>query len=229
MHYTSVPNVASLKYGREMEEKARQFYFNAVKNKHENFKVKTTGLHIHIDTPHLGASPDGIISCDCHEEGLLEIKCPYNYRHGLSGWKCDKDFPVDEYGIIKKKHKYYTQMQGQMMILNKQYCDFFIWTPLEDEENYLLIKCPRDDHFINEMKVKLNSYFFEFVLSEVVTRKNDVCFDNKQKNYCICNRPCFEPMIACDKPGCAIEWYHYSCVNVTRAPKGKWICANCLK
>ena len=53
-----------------------------------------------------GASPDGIIVCDCHGKGLLEIKCPHKYRNGLRSWQDDKDFPFNESGQIKKDHIY---------------------------------------------------------------------------------------------------------------------------
>ena len=38
--------------------------------------VELTGLHINPSSPHLVASPDGIVSCFCCGDGLLEIKCP---------------------------------------------------------------------------------------------------------------------------------------------------------
>ena len=40
----------------------------------------------------------------------------------------------------------------------------------------------------------------------------------------------FEPMIACDRPNCEVEWYHYACARVknTRAPKRSQICQLCL-
>ena len=33
-------------------------------------------------------------------------------------------------------------------------------------------------------------------------------------------------MIACDKPCCEIEWYHYVCMSITRAPKGNGYALN---
>ena len=69
--------------------------------------------------------------------------------------------------------------------------------------------------------------FFAVLLPEVVSKKSDFSTENKQNHYCICQRPCFEPMIACDKPGSEIEWYHYVCMSITRAPKGSWICPKC--
>ena len=159
-----------------------------------------------------------------------EIKCPHKYRNGLEGWQDDKNFPLDKSGQIKKDHRYYAQVQGQLLILDMNFCDFFIWTPLWNTNvaNTLLVRVDHDADFISEMNKKLKDYFFTILLPEIVTRRNDVCLDNKQKNYCICNRPCFEPMIACDRPNCKVEWYHYACVKVTRAPKGSWICPPCL-
>ena len=94
-----------------------------------------------------------------------------------------------------------------MFILNLNYCDFFIWSPAisTDYPNYLKIYVEKNDAFINDMSVKLQNYFLKVLLPEVVTRKNDICTDNMQKYYCICRRPCFEPMIACDAKHCDIE------------------------
>ena len=39
-----------------------------------------TGLFVSCENPIFGASPDGIVSCECHESGLLEIKCPWTHR-----------------------------------------------------------------------------------------------------------------------------------------------------
>ncbi|ANZ76679.1 BA75_03505T0 [Komagataella pastoris] len=45
--------------------------------------------------------------------------------------------------------------------------------------------------------------------------------------YCLCRGPGLGKMVACDNPGCKYEWFHYKCVNLTRAPEGKWICPEC--
>lgn len=47
--------------------------------------------------------------------------------------------------------------------------------------------------------------------------------------YCVCKKDIPGRMIACDNTACYIEWFHYSCVGITRAPKGKWYCPNCMK
>ena len=37
------------------------------------------------------------------------------------------------------------------------------------------------------------------------------------------------PMIACDYPGCPIEWYHLECLKLEEIPKGDWYCPDCRK
>uniref|UniRef100_A0A0R3QK12 PHD domain-containing protein n=1 Tax=Brugia timori TaxID=42155 RepID=A0A0R3QK12_9BILA len=34
-------------------------------------------------------------------------------------------------------------------------------------------------------------------------------------------------MIMCDNKQCPIEWFHFQCVGLTEAPKGKWYCERC--
>ncbi|KAF7232884.1 hypothetical protein EG68_09474 [Paragonimus skrjabini miyazakii] len=53
--------------------------------------------------------------------------------------------------------------------------------------------------------------------------------DEDQRRYCVCNDVSYGDMIACDNPSCPFEWFHYSCVNLTVAPKGDWFCPNCVK
>ncbi|XP_062602465.1 uncharacterized protein LOC134264190 [Saccostrea cucullata] len=36
-----------------------------------------------------------------------------------------------------------------------------------------------------------------------------------------------EPMIACDNPGCPVEWFHMKCIGLASAPSGEWYCSRC--
>lgn len=47
--------------------------------------------------------------------------------------------------------------------------------------------------------------------------------------YCVCQRPSFGNMVACDNPGCQFEWFHYSCVGLKEPPTGTWYCPDCTK
>ncbi|VDM17999.1 unnamed protein product [Hydatigera taeniaeformis] len=48
-----------------------------------------------------------------------------------------------------------------------------------------------------------------------------------ESKYCFCKDVSYGDMIACDAPNCPIEWFHYPCVNLTVAPKGRWYCPIC--
>ena len=52
--------------------------------------------------------------------------------------------------------------------------------------------------------------------------------DPNEPRYCLCNQVSYGEMICCDNPNCAIEWFHYGCVGITEAPKGKWYCPQCI-
>lgn len=45
--------------------------------------------------------------------------------------------------------------------------------------------------------------------------------------YCICRNISHGEMVACDNEDCKYEWFHYSCINLKSAPKGKWYCDIC--
>ena len=72
--------IPALKWGRENEDNAIKQYMAESIGKHVNLEHRCAGLSIDINNPFLGASPDGVISCDCCGIGLLEVKCTYKYR-----------------------------------------------------------------------------------------------------------------------------------------------------
>lgn len=51
--------------------------------------------------------------------------------------------------------------------------------------------------------------------------------DPDEPTYCLCDKISYGEMIMCDNDLCPIEWFHFSCVNLTTKPKGKWYCPKC--
>ena len=51
-------------WGLKNEKTARDTYCSSVKKKHLNFTMSSSGLVVHPEHPHLGASPDGVVSCE---------------------------------------------------------------------------------------------------------------------------------------------------------------------
>ena len=116
-HETPSSNLPNLKYGREMEERAKGSYHTLIGPYNSSFVITKTGLHINADYPHLGVSLDGIIDCDFCGKGLVEIKCPRKHSTGLKGWENDKNFAIDSSKNLKKDHPYFAQMQGKCFCL----------------------------------------------------------------------------------------------------------------
>ncbi|KAG9240745.1 hypothetical protein BJ878DRAFT_429628 [Calycina marina] len=47
------------------------------------------------------------------------------------------------------------------------------------------------------------------------------------KKYCICDSGSYGDMVACDNSKCELEWFHWTCVGLTAAPVGLWLCPIC--
>jgi hypothetical protein len=62
-----------------------------------------------------------------------------------------------------------------------------------------------------------------------VRKKRSLTFEEEESEpvYCLCKQVAYGEMIACDNEDCPIEWFHYSCVNLTRKPRNSWICPIC--
>ena len=99
--------------------------------KHATFKINPAGLRVCTKQPFLAATPDGVVSCSYCSKGLLEIKCPFEYWNSPPASIEDESFYLHNVGsevTLDKKHDYYYQVQGQMAIWKKPYCDFICWT-----------------------------------------------------------------------------------------------------
>ena len=55
---------------------------------HSGVVIEKCGLRMHEKYHFLGTSPDGLITCLCHESSWLEIKCPAKYKDNLSISDC---------------------------------------------------------------------------------------------------------------------------------------------
>ena len=65
------------------------------------------------------ATPDGFVTCTCCGDGLVEIKCPFSVKDSHSDiLKSQKGSFLNTHGLIAS-HKYYTQVQGQLLITEK--------------------------------------------------------------------------------------------------------------
>lgn len=225
----NLKNVLAIKWGREKEDVARTEYQTRKQQTHTNFKCTLSGLVVNPLYPHLGASPDGVIECDCCGVGLLEIKCPYSARLSHPKDMRDKTNFFMKANGLSHTHRYYTQVQGQLAICDKNFCDFVVWTP----KGFITERIFRNNNFWEKLITKLTNFYVEHVLPEIMMKKKEAAAtgsenDNPEKTYCVCNGLDEGRMIGCASgSSCKIEWFHYKCVGIKRAPKGDWFCDSC--
>ena len=115
--------------GTELEPEARQAYELQTFN-----KVHQVGF-VELNE-WVGGSPDGLID----EDGMIEIKCP-------------KSSTLIDYALSDKVPKDYEwQMQGNLYVTGRAWCDFWVYHP---KLNPLFIKVERDEKKIKELEAQL--------------------------------------------------------------------------
>ena len=132
---------AAMEWGNAQEPFARIAYEAASNN-----LVSKTGFWPSEEIQWLGVSPDGLVG----EDGLVEIKCPNTTTH--LDYIFDDKVPTD----------YYKQIQCQLWVTGRKWCDFISFDPRLPKEISLFIKrCERDDAFIEEMKNEILDFLAE--------------------------------------------------------------------
>ena len=99
---------------------------------------------------------------------LLEIKCPFKYRNSQPASITDESFYLHKVGsevTLDKKHDYYYQVQGQMAIWKKPYCDFICWTTKE----LIITRIQADGNFFEELRPVFEFFFAKYILPELLT------------------------------------------------------------
>ncbi len=222
-----ISTVPAIKWGVEHEETARRDYICKMSLSHQHFECTLVGLTINPLYPFLGASPDGHIQCECCGQGLLEIKCPFSGRH--SHPQELKGMPGSFLKIngLSRSHKYYTQVQGQLAMCDKDFCDFVVWTP----KGIIVERINRDLPFWEKLIAKLTAFYVENMLPELISHRLDTVATerdrDKENKYCFCREGEHGDMIQCDNPSCKYVWFHFVCVGIVIPPKGSWYCCDC--
>ncbi|PFX24047.1 hypothetical protein AWC38_SpisGene11396 [Stylophora pistillata] len=98
------------KWGCQLEKVAKETYASFQNGKHKNFSMSYSGLFVSTDHSYLGASPDGLVCCDCCGAG-----CPFCHKNDdISTSAQDKNFCLE--------------VQLQLMCTDLKYIDFVVWT-----------------------------------------------------------------------------------------------------
>lgn len=132
---------SAMEWGVEQEPFARMAYEVAT-----NSLVDKTGFWHHPSIQWVGVSPDGLVDND----GLVEIKCPNTTTH--------LDYIMDD----KVPAEYYKQIQCQLWVTGRSWCDFISYDPRLPQRNQLFIKrCFRDEPLMAEMANEVLAFLAE--------------------------------------------------------------------
>ena len=156
--YTKGANTKAMRWGRTHEDDARQSY---IKYLDGQAIVTLSGLVVDLSDPCLGCSPDGLVHIPGHSkpDWLVEIKCPYTAAEK----NLTPEEVVDSMKFTKKHNYYYHQMQGQMAVTRRPWCDFVVWTP----KGIAVERIRFNGVFWDEVKPKLVSFHHEAILPEL--------------------------------------------------------------
>ena len=80
---------------------------------------------------------------------------------------------------------------------------FYIWIKAKTD-NFILITVEKDNNFVKKLTEKFDHLVEVVILPELVSWKSDMKNTENEKLYCICKRPSFLPMMACDGTNCKI-------------------------
>ena len=126
----------------------------------------------------MGASPDGFVTdpSEQHQQGLVEIKCPARAEKTslldlCTNKKYKSSFCLrynnDNYEL-KKRHNYYYQIQGQLHITSRSWCDFVLWTPTATIDNLFVERIYYDDTlWSNTIYPRLYQFYMGSMLPEL--------------------------------------------------------------
>ena len=112
----------------------------------------------------------------CHRNGVLEIKCATKYwNEDPKSVSVISKLPYLHDDSRNKAHKYYSQIQLQMGITGRKWCDFVVFTRkcLEDDVDPLIIRVDFDkERYLSLVKAG-EQFWYEHLLREMVLKQMD--------------------------------------------------------
>ena len=129
---------AVMERGIETELEAREYY-EAL----NRCDVEVIGF-VKLDD-WIGASPDGLVG----DDGLIEIKCPNTTTH------------ISTILLGRSPSKYKAQIQGQLMVINRKWCDFVSFDPRMDANPFFCVRVKRDEKYIATLKEAIRQFVNE--------------------------------------------------------------------
>ena len=145
-------------WGTQMEDTAKAAY-----TMEAGRAIEEVGFLRAHNPAWLGASPDGLVG----DRGMIEIKCPY----GLRNYDADS---LEFKGIGRDiQPHYYDQMQVQMYVANREWCDFYQWAP----SGTSLDRVYRDEAWISDIIEDCYAFYDRYLTEREKPEKYGVVSD----------------------------------------------------
>ena len=174
--YPKNVNTKAIEMGHKWEKTAFHKYIMVMKReRHVNLHVASNGMFV-SNNAILGASPDGLISCNCHGKGVLEIKCATKYWNEdpkANNVTVNLPYLCAEGQALNKTHKYYSQVQFQMGMTGRKWCHFVVFTVkcLQDEVDPLIIRVEFDNELFLTLANAVKKFWYEHLLHEMIVKR----------------------------------------------------------
>jgi putative phage-type endonuclease len=135
---TNAPHVVesqAMTWGSNMEAEA-------IKKYEEETGNKVTPADFIEFGEFAGGTPDGLVG----DDGIIEVKCPFNPANHI------------EYILSNKvPDKYLFQVQGNMMVTSRKWCDFISYDPRvnEDKLKIFIVRVERNEEIITAIRERI--------------------------------------------------------------------------
>lgn len=138
----------AMQWGTDTEPQARMAY-----EAEKGVLVDEVGFIDHPSIHFFGCSPDGLVG----QDGLIEIKCP------------NSKTAVETILSGKAPSKYIPQMQTQMAVTGRAWCDFVSFDPrLPEDLQLFVVRVDRDEEYIANLEKEVSAFLQE--VDETVTK-----------------------------------------------------------
>ena len=169
-----------IRWGRDNEPLARKCYLESWRTVGEDIVFESAGLSLLQEKSYLGASSDGKLICKSVDTccvGCLEIKCPYSIEGSLT-ISLTPDEIAEQYGRkffmqrgedgvlhLPTNHPYYAQIQGEMAILNVEWCDFVVYS----KGTVIVDRIINDFGYWTLLSETLDNFYVQNVVPEILS------------------------------------------------------------
>ena len=131
----------------------------------------------------MGASPDGLVTDPSESQpyGLVEIKCPARAEKITLLDLCTNKKYKSSFFLqytngkyqLKKGNNYYYQIQGQLQITCRRWCDFVVWTALATVDDLVVQRIYLDeDMWKNTIYPCLYRFYMGSMLPELASPRH---------------------------------------------------------